>query len=135
MGFCYPADNRTNVRELGFIRRQGIVVCSIGQFHLLLRHAVHLCMKSYINMWPSAQMNSSVRMNPVCCLAIVIKSTSQRTSLGSIQMMRSPSQLSVLWQTIEPMFVSWVSSASGKEFLCAALANSTYYYGMRYICV
>ena len=79
MGFCYPADNRTNVRELGFIRRQGIVVCSVGQVHLLLRHAVHLCMKSYINMWPSAQMNSSVRMNPVCCLAMVIKSASQRT--------------------------------------------------------
>ena len=85
-------------------------------------------------MWPSTQMNSSVRMNPVCCLAIVIKSTPQRTSLGSIQMMRVPSWASVLWQTREPMFASWGSFA-GKELWCEALAKFTYYDGMRYICV
>ena len=77
--FCSLADNRSNVREMGFIHKQGNVVRSIGQVHLLLRHAVHLCMKSYIDMWPRAQMNSSARMDPVCCLAMVIKSTSQRT--------------------------------------------------------
>ena len=110
------------VRKLRFIRRQGMMVCSVGQVQLLLWHVIHYCMNLFTNMSQSAAMNGNLRVNAACCLAMFIKSTSHRALLGSMQMMRLPSQA----------FASCVSSA-GKALWCAVLAKFNYYYGMSYI--